>query len=393
MLLRRSRCTAGQFGPQSWALAARAVSMTVSLLLTSADPATAQTITRFKVPSPYGAPGSIVAGSDGALWFTEGSAFVQSPGTLEKIWVEPGAIGRVTTAGHFTEFPLPTVNANPGSLTLGPDGSLWFTESLCADPACSTFTQKIGRITMSGDITEFPSPGVLSLAAGPDGNLWFVEGDSFGPAGKIGRMTPAGEITGEFVVGGRPGDITAGPDGALWFTSGGSPALPPFHGCGKSAIGQITTSAVTSLFALPGCDAFALGKIVAASDGNLWFTEVRRAGIGRINPISHVLDEFSIPGTDPGLIAQGPDGGLWFFEGGSQRIGHMTIGGFFLSELQVSGVVGGIVAGPDGAVWFTELEDDRIGRIDVGAQPSCGTGRGQVRPLSPVSGLACVPNR
>jgi virginiamycin B lyase len=40
---------------------------------------------------------------------------------------------------------------------------------------------KIGRITPSGAISEFPiatkSSGPVGIVAGPDGNLWFVESD------------------------------------------------------------------------------------------------------------------------------------------------------------------------------------------------------------------------
>jgi streptogramin lyase len=64
----------------------------------------------------------------------------------------------------------------------GIDGNLYFTESE---------GNKIGRITPSGTITEFPIPtsGSLSgsggIALGPDGAIWFVE---FG-ANKIGRFS------------------------------------------------------------------------------------------------------------------------------------------------------------------------------------------------------------
>ena len=120
-------------------------------------------------------------------------------------------IGRITTAGVITEFPLPRSDSNPGGITAGPDGNLWFTE-LTAN--------KIGRITPTGVITEFPLPGSDSypdgITAGPDGNLWFTES----AANKIGRITPAGVIT-EFPLprsDSNPGSIAAGPDGNLWFT-------------------------------------------------------------------------------------------------------------------------------------------------------------------------------
>jgi virginiamycin B lyase len=38
-------------------------------------------------------------------------------------------LGRITTAGQVAEFPLPTDNSNPGEITRGSDGNLWFTES------------------------------------------------------------------------------------------------------------------------------------------------------------------------------------------------------------------------------------------------------------------------
>src|SRR5262245_23754173 len=53
------------------------------------------------------------------------------------------------SAPVFDEFPIPTAGAGPIGITTGPDGNLWFTEYLA---------NKIGRITPSGTITEFPVP-------------------------------------------------------------------------------------------------------------------------------------------------------------------------------------------------------------------------------------------
>ena len=58
------------------------------------------------------------------------------------------------------------------------------------------------------------------LAAGPDGNVWFAESQTIaGSTGRIGRITPTGTLT-EFPMlnaNTRPRGITVGPDGALWF--------------------------------------------------------------------------------------------------------------------------------------------------------------------------------
>ena len=53
-------------------------------------------------------------------------------------------------APSITESTIPTANSNPIDITAGPDGALWFTEY---------GGNKIGRITTSGNITEFPLPG------------------------------------------------------------------------------------------------------------------------------------------------------------------------------------------------------------------------------------------
>jgi hypothetical protein len=133
---------------------------------------------------------AITAGLDGALWFTDN---------------HDNKIGRITTAGTITEFPLPTANSSPAGITAGPDGALWFTER-----------GKIGRITMAGAITEFPLPTANSrpetIITGPDGALWFT-----GIYEQLRRITTDGVIT-EFPTTSGGYGIAVGPDGNLWFT-------------------------------------------------------------------------------------------------------------------------------------------------------------------------------
>ena len=86
-----------------------------------------------------------------ALWFTDFGA---------------RAIGRITTAGGITEYPLPTAAGLPSGIAAGSDGSLWFTER---------YTAKIGRITTAGAITEYFPPAndyssdAYYITPGPDG--------------------------------------------------------------------------------------------------------------------------------------------------------------------------------------------------------------------------------
>jgi len=129
------------------------------------------------------------------LWFTELFA---------------DKIGRITTSGVITEYPVLSATPNLYGIVAGPDGALWFNESGAS---------KVGRITTSGLVTEFPlleTTRNYGLAVGPDGALWITTLD----ANRIVRMTTAGAITEYFVPtpDSGPLQIAAGPDGALWFT-------------------------------------------------------------------------------------------------------------------------------------------------------------------------------
>ena len=306
------------------------------------------------------------------------------------------AVAAVAGAQVITEFPTPTAGG-PYNIALGPDGNLWFTYFNAA---------KIGRITPAGAITEFSTAGnPVGITAGPDGAIWFTENLSSG-AGKVGRMTTAGSMAGEFTV---PtafpnlAQITTGPDGNLWFTefskgkigrctTGGGivdfdvPAGPnseplgivagpdgalwfaEFSGAATFNVGRITTAGiVTNEYPI----AHGGEEITVGSDGNLWVAEFPTA-VGRVTPAGGVTDfELGSP-KGPRGIAHGPDGNLWFTEFGDNKIGRITTTGT-VTEFPIPTAGGGprgIVAGPDGALWFTELSGNQIGRITTGAPPT-----------------------
>src|SRR6266851_5797099 len=87
-------------------------------------------------------------------------------------------LAAVASGQIIREFPIPTPNSDPIGIAAGPDGALWFAEE--------NVSNKIGRITTTGVITEFAAPTLNvsgGIAAGPDGALWFTEFN------KIGRIT------------------------------------------------------------------------------------------------------------------------------------------------------------------------------------------------------------
>src|SRR5438046_8196889 len=93
-----------------------------------------------------------------------------------------GAAAAQSVTGNF---PIPTGGSLTFGITAGPDGNLWFAESN---------SNKIGRITTAGAITEFQTLSAGSapnqITAGPDRNPWFTIEFPH----KIGRSTPPGAV-------------------------------------------------------------------------------------------------------------------------------------------------------------------------------------------------------
>lgn len=254
-------------------------------------------ITEFAVPNPSSQPDDIVSGPDGALWFTGPSGF---PNFF---------IGRVTTDGQFTGFapecdPEGACSIVPQGITSGPDGNIWFTERL---------RNAIVKLTPLGEFTfhTIPTPDAnpSGITAGPDGALWFAEFNG----NKIGRIDVSGNITEFGPVTGSPDRITAGPDGNLWFTE-------PFPF--DRRIGRITPSGEIAEFQL------AAGSqprdIVSGPDGNLWFTDYGAEQLSRITPDGVVTQVESVRGG-PWGIGRGPDATIWLTQIDGNRVGRFTL--------------------------------------------------------------------
>ncbi len=305
-------------------------------------------ITEYSVP--FNGLSGIAAGPDGAMWFSGNHN-----------------IGRITTAGVVTAYPVPTGNDTSYSITAGPDGAMWFTET--ALNSGNPFA-KIGRISTSGVITEFPLPdpnsGPSAITAGPDGALWFIEAVT----GAIGRITTSGAIT-EFPLPASQASngaygIASGPDGALWIT-------------GVNAILRMTTAGAFTAYTVASFANVGANGITPGPDGAMWFTEFT-GKIGRITT-SGSISEYPLAANDgAAYIAAGPDGALWITDYMGQ-IDRMTTSGTLTQHTAtpsntVGGFLGYIAAGPDGAMWFTEL-GGKIGRIPAPAAsgaPSILTG-------------------
>ena len=284
----------------------------------------------------------------------------------------------VSGSGLFAGLPV-----KPVAITVGPDGAIWFTESLGfsvgrVDPATGA---------KSYYLLEYDPPcppGLLcgkgyaltpaSIAAGPDGNLW-VGADG------IYRVTPQGVVT-RFALPTYPPLLPVGNsvdnlawDGAdaMWFTEVTSSTVPASH-----KIGKITFDPGTHLFAglqdldLPaGTGNSAPHGIVHGSDGNMWFSDGNQ--IDRVDQSGQVT-AFPLPllpattqtGTAEG-IAVGPDGRIWLTVSANSpaNVGALenlnpsacTPGVCPVSVIPLPSIARrprGLTFGPDGDIWFVD---------------------------------------
>jgi len=292
-------------------------------------------------PQPGSGPWMIAAGPDGNMWFTERGHSVPPS----------GKIARMTLSGEITEFPV-SDGSQPWWITAGPDGAMWFTEY---------YGQKIGRITVDGTITEYPVQGAhsfpIAMTSGPDGNLWFTESTYATDGSRIGniaKITTDGTVT-EFPIGTEPGEIAAGPDGNIWYIAFSDTAVGRF-----SIDGQTTTEFPVPQSNIPH-------GLVAGPDGNIWVTEA--TGLGRISLADGTHTMFELPGgsrTDAqGQVIAGTDGALWFASDSTSSIGRVTVDGS-VTTVRLPGPltpIAGIAQAPDGSFWLTDSWNDQIVRF------------------------------
>jgi hypothetical protein len=105
---------------------------------------------------------SITAGPDGNVWFGD-------CGTTK-------AVGKITPVGVVTEYSVVggAGTNQPSSIALGSDNRLWF-------PASNAEDEHLGAITTAGAVSYHKTPvtpelaSLSSLTAGPDGNIWATE--------------------------------------------------------------------------------------------------------------------------------------------------------------------------------------------------------------------------
>jgi streptogramin lyase len=296
-------------------------SLTVALLAlvgTGAQAAVPGTVTEYPTVAG-GEPEGMTLGPDGNLWFARG---------------DDGRVGKITTSGAITTYVLPSVGVTNGTgiglheITTGPDGNLWFTEQ------DNPHIQGIGKITTSGTATEYPLPNAgepYGVAAGADGKVWFTDDET----AQVSHIDTNGTNIVDIPIAGHAKQIINGPDNKLWFAedrTGKIGRIDPTVGASSLVEFQAVAAAEDDLYGL------AVGP-----DGKIWFTGSDTAGdvVGNITLDGGTVTKFPIPDgsaanpdqLEPEGLVAGPDGAIWFAESDRDGVGRVTITGQFTETL------------------------------------------------------------
>lgn len=288
-------------------------------------------ITEITLP-PGATPWEVVTTIDGTVWYTG----------LEN------HIGRINPNGTVDQFTPPTADSEPHGIAIGPDGNIWFTELK---------GNKIGRISASGEIKEFPLPenrGPYAIIAGKS-ELWFTEFSG----NRIGRMNVDGSLT-EFAIPteiSQPQGLTIGRDGAIWFVENNG-----------NKIGRISLDGKFREIAIPTGFSQAV-NIAADTAGNLWFTELEGAKYAVLDA-KGAITEYEPPSklSGPLGIAIAPGGDIWITEYYHSNIVFLPKGNPAKAveialptknELHPAG----ITIAKNGTIWIAEMTNRAIAKI------------------------------
>lgn len=292
----------------------------------------------------------------GRLQSTNGGAIAVGPdGNLWVAYYTRGTIARITPQGALTEFAVSPPPVAPGlpfspGIVRGPDGNLWYMAA-----------GKLVRMNTSGNVVGVITPPadmaqLGSITVGPDGSVWLANylPAHQGSSDRIAKVTPTGQFTEYRLPTEDAASPVAGSDGNFWMPVDAN-----------SAIGRLSLEGTESaLTQFPTTTDWQVNGLTAGQGGNLWFID-NGGHVGRMTLTAMLGDVtvFSVAtnprnSTTGPAIGVGPDGNVWFsYEPG--RIGRITPSGVVTEfTLPHSGQISAITAGPDGGVWFLQAPAD-----------------------------------
>jgi len=342
------------------------LAIALGAMLSAAQAAPVGTLKQFRVPTDNSQPRYIAEGSDGNLWFTEGNEiFTPNPdpntgGTFHR------NIGKITPTGEITEFPiegrdpdnpLPTqCDCLLNDIVQGPDDILYFT----------TNSNSLGRITTEGTLLPFIQTqfAVGDHLARHGDDLWINDFNNR----SIWRYNITNDAFTEFPISNLgPSSIAVDDNGIVWFTDAVLPNDPSSRVQG--VIGRLDPADGGSFttFNVEGLP----GDVGIATDGAVWFTErFTPQGVGRLDPAMGASTVFAVDGG-PEEIAPAAGGSMWFTRSTAGNIARISPDGEITAQSKAvkgSETFGITVASNppnDGNPWFTMTSANKIATFQL----------------------------
>jgi virginiamycin B lyase len=257
--------------------------------------------------------------------------------------------GTLKLTGYYR---LPSSGAAIFGMAKGPGRSVWFTEFE---------GEAIGKITTAGVVTTWPTAAnaqPLGIALAPSRErLW-----AGGYGGLMTAVTPAGVQTDHPIAGAHIGSVLVGPDRNMWFTD-----------YGNNKIGYVSKAGVATEFAMPS--GIQPDYMVVGSDGNFWIANGDKARIVKASVAGVTLGSYGkgiSTGEFFGGIVAAPDGNVYFTEDAGSftipdKIGRITPKGKIteIGTLPPYSYPNGLTVGKDNNVYFSIEQLQAVGKIDT----------------------------
>jgi virginiamycin B lyase len=283
----------------------------------------------------------------------------------------------VTATGTFREYALPQTNSGLMRPAIDREGRIWFGEMghnylAVFDPRTGVFQQLTPPHGMYG---------IMGVEVAADDTIWYAEQY----ANYIGHFSPATHHyqvyqlpdvaapdpsnPGKTVtLPAAPNDIAIDAHGNIWFTEQNA-----------NAIGRLDpqTGAIRQFSLATSSSAQSLNPYGIAIDphGRVWFTEASTSTIGMLDPTTGAQHVYPLPGLSTGLmeIASDPHGTIWVtsFNAGLLLSLNPQTGAITRYYAPApggnAGGLYGLTITPNGEIWVTLSALSIIARLDVAA--------------------------
>ena len=292
--------------------------------------------------------------------------------------------------GALQEFKIPSSSSilQIWSMVFDSRGNLWFSDA--TDNRIRKFDPLNFRF--SEYVVPTPNAEPWGIAIDPKGDIWFAGFNS----GKLGRLevSKAREGTSNgFVEYKTPTDISRPSyllfdNKTLWMMESGPARLARF---------DIAAEKFTEI-PLPRTGNASTNPIGIAIDtqGMIWYTQFRTSNIGRFDPRTNSVEQFStglVTGASYGIVSD-KQGNIWTSQQRVDRIVKISTKDLSISEFRIptnGSFTENLAVDPSGNVWFVETAGNKIGTIEVSTQVPIKISLSTTKFKMPRNGMASIP--